>query len=106
MIELHIYLKARSGQQAEIERIYRDDYVPAITIQKGFRGTTLLRPYDPETNARIAGQPANFDYEINITFDSEPDRMRWATGPEHVVCWPKMEALCEKIEWEGFDVVA
>jgi antibiotic biosynthesis monooxygenase (ABM) superfamily enzyme len=106
MIELHIYLKAKPGKQAEIEQSYRADYVPAITVQKGFRGTVLLRPYDPATNQRIGGNAAQFDYEINIAFDTEEQRMAWATGPEHQVCWPKMEALCERIEWEGFDVVA
>jgi len=106
MIALHIYLKAKPGQREAIERCYREDYVPAITIQQGFRSTTLLRPYDPATAQRIGAVTAEFDYEIDIAFDTEDQRMRWALGPEHQVCWPKMEALCERIVWEGFDVIA
>jgi heme-degrading monooxygenase HmoA len=106
MIELHIYLKAKPGQHAAIERTYREAYVPAISIQKGFRSTRLLRPYPSEVNQRIGGRAAQCDYEINIAFDTEEQRMAWATGPEHQDCWPKMEALCDSIEWEGFDVVA
>lgn len=106
MIELHIYLRVTPGKQADLERTYREAYVPAITIQEGFRGTTLLMPYDPRTAAGIGAQASQADYEINITFDTEAQRMAWATGPEHVECWPKVEALCEGITWEGFDVVA
>src|SRR5437763_800354 len=64
MIELHIYLKARSGQQAEIERIYRDDYVPAITIQKGFRGTTLGEL------CRLLGMPKSTAFGILSTLQA------------------------------------
>src|SRR3954463_9114868 len=106
MIELHIYLTAKPGQQAELERVYREAYVPAITVQGGYRSTTLLRPYDAETAGRIGGQRPDYDYEINIAFDTEAQRMAWATGPEHQVCWPLVEALCDAIRWAGFDVVA
>ena len=106
MIELHIYLKAKTGKQGDIARSYRSSYIPAIRIQKGFRSTTLLRPFDVATNQHIGGRAAEFDYEINIAFDTEEQRMAWATGAEHKVCWPEMEALCERIEWEGFNVVA
>jgi hypothetical protein len=106
VIELHIYLLAKPGQQAAIEQSYRTEYVPAITVQQGFRGTTLLKPFPPEINSRIGGNAAQFDYEINIIFDTEEQRVAWVAGPEHQVCWPKMEALCQKIEWEGFDVIA
>ena len=105
MIELHIYLTAKPGKAAEIERTYRDAYVPAITNQQGFRSATLLRPYEAATAERIGGRPVAYDYEINIAFDTEEQRMAWATGAEHQVCWPQMEALCATLEWQGFDVV-
>ncbi len=106
MIELHIFLTAKQGAHAEIERTYRERYVPAIVVQKGFRSTTLLKPYGANTSGGIGANVSPFDYEIDIAFDSEADRAAWATGPEHVDCWPRMEALCDRIEWEGFDVVA
>lgn len=104
MIALHIYLRVRAGGEADLERVYRQAYVPAITPQRGFRSTTLLRTYGATQSAEISGQ-RDWPYEIVIIFDAEEDRRAWASGPAHAAAWPHIEALCDEITWQGFEVV-
>lgn len=94
MIELHIYLEPLAGKEKELESLYWSEYVPGISIQKGFKRTTLLK--NPN---------ALREYEIDITFDSEELRLDWVKSKEHQAVWPKVGLLCSRISWCGLDTV-
>ncbi|MCH2693670.1 MAG: hypothetical protein MK025_03005 [Acidobacteriia bacterium] len=91
-VQLHIYLEVKNGMGTELEKLYKDAYVPAIEVQNGFLRTKLLRQYESRSN-----------YEIDISFNSEKQRASWAISSEHQEAWPKIEAICSKITWQGFD---
>ena len=93
MIELHIYLEPLPGQEADLEKIYHQEYVPGIKVQPGFQRTILLKKRD-----------ALREYQIDIAFDSEELRLKWVDSKEHVEIWPKVAALCQSVSWSGFDV--
>lgn len=95
MITLHIALHLKTGHGADLEALYRDAYVPAITRQAGFRTTTLLRAADDPDR-----------YEIDIAFDTEAERQAWASGADHEATWPRVVALCEGFTADGFVVIA
>ncbi len=95
MITLHIQLKVRPGQEAQFEELYEKAYIPAIRKQEGFRRAQLLRPYE-------RGE----EYEIDIYFDSEELRERWANSSEHEEVWPQIEGMCTEVSPRGFDVFA
>ena len=84
--------KSKNGMGTELEKLYKDAYVPAIEVQNGFLRTKLLRQYESRSN-----------YEIDISFNSEKQRASWAISSEHQEAWPKIEAICSKITWQGFD---
>ena len=94
-VQLHIYIEAKPGMDKKLEKLYRDAYVPAIKVQKGFLFTRLLRHYESSTR-----------YEIDISFGTEAQRAAWAASEEHQEAWPKIEAVASKITWQGFDVLA
>ena len=94
MIEMHIYLEPTAGKEADLEALYWREYVPGISIQEGFRRTLFLKRRD-----------ALREYEIDISFDSEALRQKWAGSPQHQVTWPKVVALCQRIAWAGYDAV-
>jgi len=94
MIELHIYLEPLAGKEKELEGLYWNDYVPGISVQKGFIRTTLLK-----------NRNALREYEIDITFDSEELRLDWVKSKEHQAVWPKVSSLCSRISWCGLDTV-
>lgn len=94
-VQLHIYIETKPGMDQKLEKLYREAYVPAIRVQKGFLWTRLLRHYESSTR-----------YEIDISFGTEAQRAAWAVSPEHQEAWPKIEAVSSKITWQGFDVLA
>lgn len=94
-VQLHIYIETKTGMGKKLEKLYRDAYVPAIKVQKGFLSTRLLRHYESLTH-----------YEIDISFETEAQRATWAVSKEHQDAWPKIEAIGAKITWQGFDVLA
>ena len=94
MIELHICVEPLPGKERELESVYCDEFAPAISIQDGFRRTTLLKLRD-----------AVRQYQINITFDTEELRVKWAGSKEHQEAWPKIDALCARVSWSGFDTI-
>jgi heme-degrading monooxygenase HmoA len=95
VVTLHIYLRVKSGQEARFEELYQETYVPAIGKQEGFRRTQLLRPYE-----------GGSEYEIDIYFDNEDLRERWANSPEHQEVWPQVKEMCTKITPRGFNILA
>ena len=95
MITLHIQLRVKSGQEDRFEELYQETYVPAIGKQEGFRRTQLLRPYE-----------GGSEYEIDIYFDNEDLRERWANSREHQEVWPQVKELCAKITPRRFDILA
>lgn len=94
MIELHIYLEPFDGKESELESLYWRDYVPGISIQKGFQRTTLIKKRD-----------ALREYQIIITFNSEELRLKWVDSREHHEVWPNIASLCARIAWIGFDTI-
>ncbi len=95
MITLHIYLTTKPGRGKELEALYHEAYVSAITSQAGFRSTMLMRAYDSETT-----------YEIDICFDNEAQRQAWAEGAAHAETWPQVPALCDEVDAQGFVILA
>ena len=92
-IELHIYLTAKPGQDKELERLYRDEFYPAVSRQPGFISSELMH------------KPASSDYVLRHTFKSEELRMKWVATPEHQKAWPAMTALTSKVSWQGFGAI-
>src|SRR5437016_6608976 len=103
MITLHIYLQATPAREAELERLYRDEYTPAISRQRGFRSTALLRTYDA-ARAEAIDARRDWTHEIDIVFDTEGDRQTWATSAEHARGWPRVERGCARISSQGCDL--
>ncbi len=92
-IELHIYLTAKPGQDKDIERLYREEFYPAVSRQPGFISSELMR------------KPNSHDYVLRHTFKSEELRLKWVATPEHQKAWPRLSGMSEKTSWQGFGVV-
>jgi hypothetical protein len=105
LITLHIYCLVAPQRHGEFEQAYHQFYVPAISVQAGFQSTTLLRPNSAVP--RSGSQPRDdWSYEIDIAFDSEESRLTWVASREHGEAWPKVAALCERFQAQGFDIIA
>lgn len=92
-IELHIYLTAKPGLEKDLERVYREEFYPAVSRQEGFISSELMR------------KPQSNDYVLRHTFRTEELRLKWVATPEHQKAWPKLSGLSSKTTWQGFGVV-
>jgi len=92
-IELHIYLTAKPGQEAALEKLYKDVFYPAVSKQPGFIASQLMR------------KPNSSDYILRHMFKTEELRMKWVATPEHQKAWPELNGLSSKTTWQGFGVI-
>ena len=92
-IELHIYLTVKAGQEAELERVYREVFYPAVSRQKGFRSSQLMR------------KPKTSEYTVRLSFDTEELRMQWVASADHQKAWPALSGTAAKANYAGFGVI-
>src|SRR5437867_11937638 len=92
-IELHIYLTAKPGQEQALEKLYREEFYPAVSKQPGFISSELMR------------KPSSNDYVLRHTFQSEDLRLKWVATPEHQKAWPRLSGMSSKTSWQGFGVI-
>jgi heme-degrading monooxygenase HmoA len=93
MIELQIYLETLPGKEEQLEKVFRDTFVPAISIQKGFRSVSLLKPGN-----------SIHSYQLQLRFENEELRLKWVASDEHQKSFPKIAELCSSVSWQGFEV--
>ena len=92
-IELHIYLTAKPGGEAELERVYKEVFYPAASRQKGFRSSQLMR------------KPKTAEYTVRLAFDTEEQRLQWVASAEHQKAWPALSGAAAKATYAGFGVI-
>ena len=94
MTVLQIYLTCNEGTESELESRFRDTFLPAISIQRGYLGAHLIRSVqDPRR------------YHIEFTFESEELRQKWVASDEHERALPVIKALCSDSSFARFEVV-
>jgi antibiotic biosynthesis monooxygenase (ABM) superfamily enzyme len=101
---LQIYFEIEPAKSADFEKMYEDVYVPAMRKQRGYLGSKLLRIFPPSISKAIQAVPTEFNYQMELMFDTEENRMKWVASPEHVEAWAAAEALAKKAAWRGYDV--
>lgn len=87
------------------EKMYYSIYVPAMTVQKGYRSSKLLRLFPDNIAKEIEAEPTTYNYQIQISFATEQDRRNWVASPQHQIAWPAATALAKEYKWRGYDVM-
>jgi mannose-6-phosphate isomerase-like protein (cupin superfamily) len=87
------------------EKMYYAIYVPAMTVQAGYVGSKLFRLFPENLAKEIQAEPSNYNYSIQISFDTEENRRKWVASKEHQIAWPAASALAKEFKWRGFDVM-
>lgn len=105
MILLQIYFTVAEEQASAFEAMYADAYVSALEKQTGYLGATLLRLFPAAVAQEIGAAETPFNYQMELRFDTEANRRRWAASAEHAVVWPLAQAMSSRVAWRGYDVV-
>jgi mannose-6-phosphate isomerase-like protein (cupin superfamily) len=90
---------------AAFEKMYSSIYVPAMTVQQGYLESKLLRLFSDNVEKEIEGEPTTYNYQIQISFDSEESRRKWVASPQHLIAWPAASGLAKEFKWRGYDVM-
>jgi mannose-6-phosphate isomerase-like protein (cupin superfamily) len=87
------------------EKMYHSVYVPAMTVQQGYLGSKMLRLFPEEAAKSIEAEPTAYNYQIQISFDTEENRKKWVASAQHQIAWPAAAALAKSYKWRGYDVM-
>lgn len=99
------FVVAKEDAEA-FEKMYTSIYVPAMTITKGYLESKLLRIYPADVEKEIEGEPTTYNYQIQISFDTEEDRKNWVASKQHkLLAWPSASNLAKSYKWRGYDVM-
>ncbi|MGZ5221451.1 MAG: cupin domain-containing protein [Chitinophagaceae bacterium] len=90
---------------AAFEKVYYSVYVPAMTVQQGYLGSKLLRLFAEEQAKTIQAEPTTYNYQIQISFDTEENRRKWVASEQHKIAWPSASGLAKEFKWRGYDVM-
>jgi antibiotic biosynthesis monooxygenase (ABM) superfamily enzyme len=101
---LQIYFDVSPEKAPDFERMYRDVYVPALRKQAGYLSSKLLRLFPPQVAQEIEAAPSEYNFQIELVFDTEENRWRWAASADHQVAWPQAVQLARKVAHRGYDI--
>lgn len=87
------------------EKMYYSIYVPAMTVQKGYLSSKLLRLFPDNIAKEIQAEPTTYNYQVQISFATEQDRRNWVASKEHQIAWPAASSLATAYKWRGYDVM-
>jgi mannose-6-phosphate isomerase-like protein (cupin superfamily)/heme-degrading monooxygenase HmoA len=87
------------------EKMYHSGYVPAMTVQQGYLGSKLLRLFPENLSKEIQAESTTYNYQIQISFDTEENRRKWVASSQHKAAWPAASGLAKEFKWRGYDVM-
>jgi len=95
MIERHVTFNVIPGKEKEFERLFIEEYQPAMSTMPGFVKVELLRHQEDPTK-----------YIMTIRFGSLETAAAWRASEAHAALSPKIKALYESSSVLVCDVVA
>lgn len=98
------FVVAKENAEA-FEKMYSSIYVPAMTVQKGYLESKLLRLFPENIEKEIEGEETDYNYQIQISFATEQDRRNWVGSAQHKIAWPAATSLAKSYKWRGYDVL-
>ena len=102
---LQIYFKEPAERAAEFEKMFADTYVPALKVQEGYIRSNLLQVFPADVLEKLGAAPTEFNYQMELVFDTEANRLKWVASDEHQAAWPRAKGMADKVAYRGFDVV-
>jgi mannose-6-phosphate isomerase-like protein (cupin superfamily) len=87
------------------EKMYHSIYVPAMIVQQGYVGSKLFRLFSEDQAKSIQAEPTTYNYQIQISFDTEENRRKWVASEQHKIAWPAASGLAKEFKWRGYDVM-
>lgn len=102
-IQLHVDLNVDPAKEKALLKNFATTFYPAIKKQPGFIDAKLMRL---RIVAKGAG-PANTNYRLLLSFQTEEQRLKWVASDDHQRVWPDMDKNLrgDKLSAVLFDLV-
>jgi heme-degrading monooxygenase HmoA len=95
MIERHVTFNVYPDKRAEFEKVFLEEYRPAMAAMPGFiRVDLLCQPDQPN------------QYQMVIRFESAEAAADWRSSAAHKSLQPKIKALYSESQLQVYDVIA
>ncbi|MEO7767113.1 MAG: hypothetical protein ABIS01_06795 [Ferruginibacter sp.] len=65
----------------------------------------LLRLFSEDLAKTTQAEPTLYNYQIQISFDTEENRRKWVASEPHKIAWPAASGLAKEFKWRGYDVM-
>lgn len=95
MIERHVTFNVYPDKKEEFEKLFVEDYRPAMAVMPGFVRVDLLCMLD---------QPSQ--YQMVIRFENSETAAGWRSSTAHQLLQPKIKALYSDSKLHVYDVIA
>lgn len=95
MIERHVTFNVLPGKGQAFERLFVEEYKPAMSSMPGFVRVELLREQEDPTQ-----------YQMVIRFESLETAANWRNSDQHQALKPKVKALYDGSSLKVYEVVA
>lgn len=105
MIRLVIRFVVLPDRHDEFRAMYTNVYVPALSVQAGYLGSSLMRSFTPRHQYEIGGTTEGFDAALTLDFATEEDCRACVASSEYATAWAAAAAICEAHTHCGYDVV-
>ncbi|OLY94381.1 Cupin domain-containing protein [Cnuella takakiae] len=89
---------------AAFEQMYTNVYVPAMMVQQGYVESKLLRLFPEQLEKEIEGEATTYNYQLQLSFDTEENRRKWVASEQHKAAWPAAARLAKSYKWRGYEV--
>jgi len=95
MIERHVTFAVLPDKTQEFERLFLEEYRPAMSTMPGFINVSLLvEQENPQS------------YHMVIRFRSLEEAANWRSSKEHQALQPKIKALYQESQVKVYEVIA
>jgi heme-degrading monooxygenase HmoA len=95
MIERHVTFNVYPDKKEQFEKVFVEDYRPAMAVMPGFvRVDLLCEPDQPN------------QYQMVIRFESAEAAANWRSSTAHQSLQPKIKALYSDSKLQVYEVIA
>jgi mannose-6-phosphate isomerase-like protein (cupin superfamily) len=105
MTKLQMFFEIPEDKCQAFEDNYRETYIPALRQQTGYMGSKLIRLYPTNVLKSIGAARPKYNYQMELLFDTEENRVKWTQTDIHNVAWGKTKGMAKNFEYIGYDVV-
>jgi heme-degrading monooxygenase HmoA len=105
MITLQVKYAVAERDADEFQDTIVRVYGQVLAKQEGFISYRLLREYPRELREHIGATSDGYQFQLELTFESEELRRRWAASPDHDPAYEASRRLANQVIHNGFEVV-